>query len=78
MPLGEYPEPSSTHEYKGSTVSLLVGQADDGTWRCRYVHIQFSLIDSVYLSKYPDGSFISLQEAEAAALQKAKRLIDAE
>jgi hypothetical protein len=68
--------PSSTHEYKGSTISLLVSEAPEGTWRCRYVYIEFSLTDTAYLSNYPDGLFTTQQEAESAALRKAKKLID--
>ena len=57
-------------------ISLLVSEADDGSWRCRYVHIQFSAGDTAYLSKYPGGSFATQQEAETAALQRTKKLID--
>lgn len=71
-------DPSSRHEYKGRTISLFVSQADNGTWRCRNVFIQFSPIKSACVSSYPAGSFATQQEAKAAALQKAKRLIDAE
>jgi len=72
------PDPSSTHDYKGCTISLLVGEAEDGSWRCRYVYIKFSLGDTACLTKYPRGTFATEQEAESAALQKAKTLIDSQ
>jgi len=69
-------DPSSTHVYKGRTISLLVRQADDGTWRCRNMFIEFSPIKSACISSYPSGYFATEQEAEAAALHRAKSLID--
>ena len=72
---GTVRDPSSTHDYKGCTISLLVSE-DDGSWQCRYVYIKFSLGDTTCLTKYPNGSFATQQEAESAALEKAKKLID--
>lgn len=72
------PKPSSTHEYKGCTISLLVSQATDGTWICRYVFIEFSPLESVYISRYPDRTFPTQHEAAATALRKVHRLIDAD
>lgn len=50
----------------------------DATDACRYVYIKFSLGDTACLTKYPRGTFATQQEAESAALQKAKTLIDSQ
>ncbi|UVT17410.1 MAG: hypothetical protein H8K04_07695 [Nitrospira sp.] len=73
---GERLDPPTTHEYKGRMISLVPQQGEDGTWRCHYVFIRFSPIQSAYITNYPDGAFATRQESEGAALHKAKKLID--
>jgi hypothetical protein len=66
-----------THPYKGNLISLISIQEPNGTWRCRYTHIEFP-VGSVSLTDYPAGSFPSSGAAEAAGLYKAKLFIDSE
>jgi hypothetical protein len=40
------------------------------------LYVELSPIKSVCISAYPSGSFATDQAAEAAALRKARRLID--
>ena len=56
-------------EYKGHLIALIVGQKD-GRWVCQYL-----IIDSG-VTGYCDGSFATHSEADAAALQAAKDVID--
>ena len=65
-------------QYKGHKIILKPGQQDDGTWICQFVIVKFGLTDMGKRSGYPDGSFGSRQEAEAAALAKAKAVIDSD
>ena len=56
-------------EYKGYLIALIAGQKD-GRWVCQYL-----IIDSG-VTRYCDGSFATHSEADAAALQAAKDVID--
>ncbi len=66
-----------TRQYKGNLISLISLQEPNGTWRCRYTHIEFP-VGSVSLTDYPTGSFPSGEAAEAAGLHTAKLFIDSE
>ena len=57
-------------EYKGHLIALTAGQQQDGRWMCRYL-----ILDSGFTGSC-DASFATHDEAEAAALQLAKYLID--
>jgi len=57
-------------EYKGHLIALTAGQQQDGQWTCRYL-----ILDSG-VTGYCDGIFATHDEAEAAALQLAKYMID--
>lgn len=56
-------------EYKGHLIALIAGQKD-GRWVCQYL-----IIDSG-VTGYCDGSFATHSEADAAALQVVKNVID--
>jgi len=56
-------------EYKGHLIALIAGQKE-GRWVCQYL-----IIDSG-VTGYCDGSFATHSEADAAALQVAKNVID--
>ncbi len=57
-------------EYKGHLIALTAGQQKDGQWMCPYL-----ILDSG-VTGYCDGIFATHDEAEAAALQLAKYMID--
>jgi hypothetical protein len=57
-------------EYKGHLIALTADQQQDGQWMCRYL-----ILDSG-VTGYCDGIFATHDEAEAAALQLAKYMID--
>jgi len=62
--------------YRGHKITLRSGQQDDGAWICQFVVFVFGKTEMGKLSGDTDGSFGSHQEAEAAALTKAKTWID--
>jgi hypothetical protein len=62
--------------YKGHKITLRSRQQDDGAWICQFVVFVFGKTEMGKRSGYTDGSFGSHQEAEAAALTKAKTWID--
>jgi hypothetical protein len=51
-------------------------QHADGTWSCRYVIFEFESTRWRCNRGRPEGSFESREEAQAAALKQAQRLID--
>ena len=57
-------------EYKGHLIALTADQQQDGQWMCRYLILYSDVTGSC------DGIFATHDEAEAAALQLAKYLID--
>lgn len=63
-------------QYKGHKVTVRPGQLDNGEWTCQYGIVKFTQSDMGKQSGYAEGSFGSRQEAEAAALAKAKAIID--
>lgn len=63
-------------DYKHRKIQLNPRQQHDETWRCPYCIIEFRPTCWGYLNGYPEGVFTSRQEATAAALKEAKRLID--
>jgi hypothetical protein len=62
--------------YSGHKITLRSGHQDAGTWTCQYVVVKFGNTDMGKRSGYADGRFRSRQDAEAAALVKAKALIN--
>ena len=61
------------HHYKGHTIEL-VPSAEGLMWACQYVIMKFNHTE---ISGFPDGNtYDTREEAEAAALSKAKSLID--
>lgn len=57
-------------EYKGHLIALTAGQQQDGRWMCQYL-----ILDSG-VTGYSDGISATHDEAEAAAIQLAKYMID--
>ena len=62
--------------YNSHKISLGSGPQDAGKWTCQYVVVKFGHTDMGKPSGYADGTFGSRKDAEAAALAKAKVLID--
>ena len=61
------------HHYKGHTIQL-IPSAEGLMWACQYVIMKFSHTE---IAGFPDGNtYDTREEAEAAALGKAKSLID--
>lgn len=62
------------HLYKGHTIEL-IPSAEGLMWACQYVIMKFNQTE---ISGFPDGNtYDTREDAEAAALSKAKSLIDA-
>ena len=61
------------YKYKGHTIELIPG-AEGLMWACQYVIKKFN---QTKISGFPDGNtYHTREDAEAAALMKAKSLID--
>ena len=61
------------HLYKGYTIQL-VPSAEGLMWACQYVIMKFNHTE---IAGFPDGNtYDTREEAEGAALRKAKSLID--
>ncbi|UVT21151.1 MAG: hypothetical protein H8K03_04325 [Nitrospira sp.] len=63
-------------EYHGRSIKLWSAQADDGTWVCEYTIVEFWPTRSFSESGYPVGDYRTRDEAEAAALEVARSVID--
>jgi len=60
-------------EYKGHTIEL-IPSAEGLMWACQYVIMKFNETE---IAGFPDGNtYVTREDAEAAALTKAKSLID--
>jgi hypothetical protein len=60
-------------EYKGHTIEL-IPSAEGLMWACQYVIMKFNEAE---IAGFPDGNtYVTREDAEAAALTKAKSLID--
>ena len=63
----------STHRYKGHTIALIPSM-EGLMWACQYVIMK---ADQTEIAGFPDGNtYDDRQQAELAALAKAKSLID--
>ncbi len=63
--------------YKKHWIELrLPSQRTDGTWSCRYVIFEFATTRWRCNKGSSDGKFASREEAQAAALNQAQRVID--
>ena len=62
--------------YNSHKITLRSGQQDAGKWTCQYVVVKFGHTDMGKRSGYADGTFDSREDAEAAALARAKALIN--
>jgi hypothetical protein len=61
------------HQYRGHTIQL-IPSAEGLMWACQYVIMKFNQTE---IAGFPDGNTYDRREdAEAAALTKAKSLID--
>lgn len=63
-------------DYKRRKIELTPRRERDGTWRCPYRVIEFRQTCWGYRKGCLDGSFASREEAAAAALEEAKRVVD--
>ena len=60
-------------QYKGHTIQL-IPSAEGLMWACQYVIMKFNQTE---IAGFPDGNtYDTREDAEAAALTKAKSLID--
>lgn len=62
--------------YQGQKIILTPSQYENGKWICRFMILRFRKPETEKQSGYAEGSFGSRHEAEAAALAKAKAMID--
>lgn len=61
------------HQYKGHTIEL-IPSAEGLMWACQYIITKFNQTE---VAGFPDGNtYDTRADAEAAALSKAKSLID--
>ena len=61
------------HQYKGHTIEL-IPSAEGLMWACQYIITKFNRTE---IAGFPDGNtYDTRADAEAAALSKAKSLID--
>lgn len=61
------------YHYKGHTIELIPG-AEGLMWACQYV---ITKLNQTEIAGFPDGNtYETREDAEAAALEKAKWLID--
>lgn len=63
-------------DYKKRKIKLAPGQRANGTWQCLYRIIEIRSTCWKFHKGLSNGSFGSREEAAAAALQEAKRIID--
>lgn len=63
-------------DYKGHKITLRSGHQDVGKWTCQYVVVKFGHTVMGKRSGHAEGTFGSREDAEAAALAKAKALIN--
>lgn len=63
-------------DYKHRKIELTPKRQADGTWQCPYRIIEFSSTCWRFHKGCPEGSFASREEAAAAALKEAKRIVD--
>jgi hypothetical protein len=63
--------------YKHRKIELTPKRHEDRTWNCPYRVIEFRSTSWVYYKGCAEGRFASREEAAAAALEEAKRIIDA-
>jgi hypothetical protein len=64
-------------DYKHRKIELTPRRHKDGTWNCPYRVIEFRPTSWAYHKGCAEGRFASREEAAAAALDEAKRIIDA-
>jgi len=64
-------------DYKHRRINLAPKRQGDGTWQCPYTIIEFRSTCWAYRKGCPDALFPSHEEAAAAALEEAKRIVDA-
>ena len=64
-------------DYKHRTIKLTPTLLGDETWGCAYRIIETSSIGWRFHKGYSNGSFESREEAEKAALEEAKQIVDA-
>jgi hypothetical protein len=61
------------HHYKSHTIKL-IPSAEGMMWACQYVIMKFNQTE---IAGFPDGNtYDTREDAEAAALKRAKALID--
>ena len=63
--------------YKHRKIELTPRRHDDGTWNCPYRVIESTSTSWVFYKGCAEGRFASRGEAAVAALEEAKRSIDA-
>lgn len=63
-------------DYKRRRIELTPRRQGDGTWCCPYRIIEFRSTSWGYQTGNPDGIFASREAATAAALEKAKQIVD--
>lgn len=68
---------SGMPDYKRRKIELTPRRQGDGTWCCPYRIIEFRPTSWGYQTGNPDGIFASREAAATAALEKAKRIVDA-
>lgn len=64
-------------DYKDRTIELTPQRQEDETWCCAYRIIEFSATSWKFHKGRSYGDFESREEAAKAALEEAKRIIDA-
>src|SRR5215831_17108714 len=64
-------------DYKQRKIQLTPRRYDDGVWTCPYRIIEFRATCWGYHEGTPHGLFASCDAAKAAALDEAKRVVDA-
>ena len=62
--------------YNSHKITVRSVRQDAAKWICQYVVVKFGNTDMGRRSGYAEGDFSSRKDAEAAALAKAKTLID--
>ena len=74
---GERLENTSMQDNRKHWIELRTpDQHADGTWSCRYIIFEFESTRWRCKRGRPEGSFASREEAEAAALNQAQRVVD--
>jgi hypothetical protein len=61
-----------SHDYKGHTITLIPSR-EGYMWACQYVIMKS---DKTEMEGFAGNTYSSREEAESAALEKAKTLID--